>query len=139
MLLVLWLLGLLVFAFFHQHPELTVRSGDTALFQFISTQLPSPLPGLVIAGMLAAVISTLNAVFNSMAIVYVKELHQRYFDREMIDRARENGLICNVFWSDDADEAREFLDSGIDVILTNDYQRVRCAADEWRAAHARTL
>lgn len=87
MLLVLWLLGLLVFAFFHQHPELTVRSGDTALFQFISTQLPSPLPGLVIAGMLAAVISTLNAVFNSMAVVYVKELHQRYFNRKTDETA----------------------------------------------------
>jgi predicted amidohydrolase len=67
------------------------------------------------------------------------QFYKGYFDREMIDRARENGLICNVFWSDDAVEARQFLDWGIDVILTNDYQRVRCAADEWRAAHARTL
>jgi Na+/proline symporter len=69
-----------VFAYFHQRPELAMRSGDTALFSFISTELKTPIPGLVIAAMLAAVISTLNAVFNSMAAVYVKELHLRYFN-----------------------------------------------------------
>ena len=77
-LLVLWLIGLSVFSFFSQHPELPVKSGDTALFTFIATQLPSPLPGLVIAAMLAAVISTLNAVFNSLATVYLKEFHIRH-------------------------------------------------------------
>ncbi len=87
-ILILWTIGLLVFTFFHQHPELTAKSGDTALFNFISTQLPSPIPGLVIAGMLAAVISTLNAVFNSMATVYVKELHLRYFNPAMTESAQ---------------------------------------------------
>lgn len=77
---ILYIIGLGVFSFYFQHPELTVKSGDTALFSFISTQLPTPLPGLVIAGMMAAVISTLNAVFNSMAAVYVKEFHQRHFN-----------------------------------------------------------
>lgn len=80
---ILWTIGLMVFAYFYQHPELTPKSGDTALFQFITTELPSPLPGLVIAGMMAAVISTLNAVFNSLAAVYCKELHLRYFEPEM--------------------------------------------------------
>ena len=42
----------------------------------------------------------------------------------MIDKAHENGIICNVFWSDDPEETQKFLDMGIDVILTNDYNRV---------------
>ncbi len=79
-IIILWVIGLLTFSYFHQHPEFVTKSGDTALFNFISTQLPPPIPGLVIAAMLAAVISTLNAVFNSMATVYVKELHLRYFN-----------------------------------------------------------
>ena len=29
--------------------------------------------------------------------------------------------MCNVFWSDDVGEAKEFIDMGIDTILTNDY------------------
>lgn len=43
-----------------------------------------------------------------------------YIRRGMIDRAHALGLTCNVFWSDDPLEAREFLQSGMDVILTND-------------------
>ena len=42
----------------------------------------------------------------------------------MIDKAHANGIICNIFWSDDADEAKKFLDMGIDTILTNDYNLI---------------
>lgn len=82
-LIILWVIGLCVFTYFHQNPDLKPASGDTALFNFISMRLPSPLPGLVLAGMLAAVISTLNAVFNSMATVYCKEFHIRYFKKNL--------------------------------------------------------
>ena len=41
------------------------------------------------------------------------------FNREMIDKAHENGIICNVFWSDDEKETLKFLDMDIDTILTN--------------------
>ncbi|MBQ8815501.1 MAG: hypothetical protein IJZ85_13510 [Lachnospiraceae bacterium] len=47
-----------------------------------------------------------------------------YFDQEMVDKARANGIITNVFWSDDPVEAERFLDMGIDTILTNDYNRI---------------
>lgn len=52
------------------------------------------------------------------------QLFKPYFDQEMIDKAHKNGIICNVFWSDDAEEAEKFLEMGIDVILTNDYNRI---------------
>ena len=32
------------------------------------------------------------------------------FDQAMIDKAHENGIICNVFWSDDEEETQRFLD-----------------------------
>jgi glycerophosphoryl diester phosphodiesterase len=44
-----------------------------------------------------------------------------YLTREMIEKAHANNLICNIFWSDDINEAKSFLDMGIDTILTNDY------------------
>jgi glycerophosphoryl diester phosphodiesterase len=47
-----------------------------------------------------------------------------YFNREMVEKAHAHGIICNVFWSDDEKEAEEFLDMGVDVILTNDYHRI---------------
>ena len=55
------------------------------------------------------------------------QLAKPHFDRAMIERAHAAGLRCNVFWSDDPDEAKRFLDMGIDTILTNDYQPIAAA------------
>ena len=52
------------------------------------------------------------------------QLFKPYFNREMIERAHENGIKCNVFWSDDPNETKEYLDMGIDTILTNDYNLI---------------
>ena len=52
------------------------------------------------------------------------QLFKPYFNQEMIDKAHQNGILCNVFWSDDQEEARKFLDMGIDCILTNDYWNI---------------
>lgn len=49
------------------------------------------------------------------------QLFKGFFDQAMIDKAHKNGIICNVFWSDDEEETKEFLNMGIDTILTNDY------------------
>ena len=53
------------------------------------------------------------------------QLFKPYFNQEMIDKAHANGLICNVFWSDDPEETRQFLEMGIDTILTNDYLTIQ--------------
>ncbi|MGI6691519.1 MAG: glycerophosphodiester phosphodiesterase [Christensenellales bacterium] len=61
------------------------------------------------------------------AIAYCCEkvqLFKPYFNREMIEKAHRHGIVCNVFWSDDPAETREFLKMGIDTILTNDYQLI---------------
>ena len=50
------------------------------------------------------------------------QLFKPYFDQSLVDRARAAGLRVNVFWSDDPEEAKKFLDMGVDTILTNDYQ-----------------
>lgn len=52
------------------------------------------------------------------------QLMKPYFNKEMIDKAHANGIRCNVFWSDDGEEAKEFLRMGVDTILTNEYNVV---------------
>ena len=47
-----------------------------------------------------------------------------HFTKEKIDLAHAHGIRCNVFWSDNPEEARSFLDMGIDTILTNNYQKI---------------
>lgn len=52
------------------------------------------------------------------------QLFKGKFNQEMIDKAHENGIVCNVFWSDDEEEAKEYITMGIDTILTNDYNSI---------------
>lgn len=47
-----------------------------------------------------------------------------FLTREMIERAHASGMLCNLFWSDDLEEANAFFDMGIDVILTNHYLKI---------------
>ena len=49
------------------------------------------------------------------------QLFKPYFNKEMVDKAHSHGIICNVFYADDIDEAKKYLEMGIDTILTNDY------------------
>lgn len=43
----------------------------------------------------------------------------RQVTRDQILRARETELICNLFWSDQPEDAMSYVRNGIDVILTN--------------------
>jgi len=52
------------------------------------------------------------------------QLFKPYFNQEKIDLAHRHGIICNVFWSDEEEEAKQFLEMGIDTILSNQYQRI---------------
>ncbi|MBQ4354484.1 MAG: hypothetical protein IJC71_06280 [Clostridia bacterium] len=55
---------------------------------------------------------------------YKVQLFKPYFNQESVDKAHAHGILCNVFWADDPEEARRYLEMGIDTILTNDYQAV---------------
>ena len=50
------------------------------------------------------------------------------FTEETVKKAKEHGILCNVFYADDAEEAKRYLDMGIDTILTNDYHRIAISA-----------
>ncbi|MBQ8742038.1 MAG: hypothetical protein IJZ03_01565 [Clostridia bacterium] len=52
------------------------------------------------------------------------QLFKPYFNQEMVDKAHEHGIICNVFFADDIEEAKRYREMGIDVILTNDYLKI---------------
>ena len=60
------------------------------------------------------------------------QLYRPYFNKEMVEKAHENGIICNVFWADEEEKAREYLEMGIDCILTNDYNAISQIVDEYK-------
>ena len=86
---VLWFTGLAIYTYYRQNPDpaLGPGSGDAAFFHFVSTQLPSPVPGLFMAAMLAAIMSTLSSGMNSMAAVWLKEIHQKFINRNLAPSA----------------------------------------------------
>lgn len=47
-----------------------------------------------------------------------------HVNREMIARAHQAGMVCNLFYSDDVEEAREYFAMGIDSILSNHPNRI---------------
>jgi glycerophosphoryl diester phosphodiesterase len=47
-----------------------------------------------------------------------------HYSQEQIDKAHSHGIRCNMFWSDDLAEARDFINMGIDTILTNNYPEI---------------
>ena len=52
---------------------------------------------------------------------YKIQLYKPYFTQETVDMAKANGILCNVFYADDVEEARRYFDMGIDTVLTNNY------------------
>ena len=60
------------------------------------------------------------------------QLFHGKFDRSMVEHAHENGIICNVFYADDEATCREYLEMGVDTILTNDYLSISQIVNEYK-------
>ena len=60
------------------------------------------------------------------------QLFNGVFDAEKVNRAVAAGITCNVFWADDEDLAREYLDMGISVLLTNRTDLLTGVIEEYR-------
>lgn len=101
--LVFFFIGTALFAYFDQHPELIVQVkaqvalekgvsiealvpadyGDKVLPHFMVTSVPHGLLGLIIAAILSAAMSTISSGMNSSATVFLKDIYQRYVDRNI--------------------------------------------------------
>ncbi len=55
------------------------------------------------------------------------QLFKPYFTEETVKKAHAHGILCNVFYADDPDEALRYRQMGIDTILTNDLLAIQNA------------
>lgn len=98
-LLMLYFIGFAIFSFYSQNPDPRVTSGDTAFFTFIGTQLPPPLPGLILSAMLAAAMSTLDSGMNSLSAIWVKEFYQLHIKKDVTETEQVTiSRIATVFF-----------------------------------------
>jgi SSS family transporter len=73
-------MGLGFVAYYKTHPVLHsgLLKADQVLPHFVTNVLPAPLPGLVIAGILAATMSTLSSGLNSLCTVTMVDFYRRF-------------------------------------------------------------
>jgi len=101
--LVFFFIGTSLYAYFQQHPELidAVKQqvaidkgmavtaltpadyGDKVLPYFMVTKVPHGLLGLIIAAILSAAMSTISSGMNSSATVFLKDIYQRFIDKDI--------------------------------------------------------
>lgn len=80
LVLLLDFIGLGFVAYYRAHPALhaTLQKPDQVLPHFVTNVLPAPLPGIVIAGILAATMSTLSSGLNSLCTVTMVDFYRRF-------------------------------------------------------------
>lgn len=94
--------GLAVLFYFGElRPLSPLPVGDAAFCRFISHELPVGIRGIVSAGVLAAVMSTMTSVLNSLSAVFVKDIYQRILrpgrdDRHYLRAAKLATLLTGV-------------------------------------------
>src|SRR5438876_635029 len=96
-MLPLWIsfqfLGTALWVFFQRHPTPTSTgilagtvTAERIVPHFVVTQLPAGFKGLVVAGVLAAAMSTLNSALNAIATVGVVDVYRRHVSQRRDDR-----------------------------------------------------
>src|SRR5690606_2099353 len=60
--------------------------GDKVLPYFMVTKVPAGLLGLIIAAILSAAMSTISSGMNASATVFLKDIYQRYINRQMTQK-----------------------------------------------------
>jgi SSS family solute:Na+ symporter len=71
-----------------QQGQLTLNSPDEALPTLIGVLLPAGVKGLVVAGLLAALMSSLSSVFNSCSTLFTWDIYKK-----LRPQAREKNLV----------------------------------------------
>ena len=102
-MLLLWFgLGLMLFAFYHQFPDRLdpTMNVDTVFPQFIHMELPLGITGLLLAGLFAASMSSIDSAMNSSSTMVVKDFYQRFYpnasDASLMWLARIITLVVGI-------------------------------------------
>jgi len=99
-----FLVGTSVFAFYNEFPQRLVEGlkADEVFPYFILKEIPAGVAGIVIAGVLAAAMSSLDSSINSLSTVAVIDLVKPYLAPDRDDRfylrvAHGIAIFCGVF------------------------------------------
>jgi len=110
-MLLLWSLGLLLFSYYQTHPAMAAaleglrakglpEPANGALPLYIVARLPKALAGLIVAGIFAATMSSVDSGINSLSTVCVMDFYRRFFHKPHKTEAHylKAARIGVVFW-----------------------------------------
>ena len=94
----MWIIGVGLFVFFYQHPELydPTLQPDSVFPQFIVQSLPMGVRGLMIIGIVAASVSTLDAGINSAGAVMVSDFLNVWFPGMSKEKQLRLSRVCTL-------------------------------------------
>lgn len=88
-------IGLALWVYFQQQTSVAApQDADLAMFHFVIQKLPTPVPGLIVAAMLAAVFSTLDSGINALATIFTKDFYLPFIRPNATEAAQVRFARC---------------------------------------------
>lgn len=87
------LLGVLLFIYYDGR-EFT--SSNDIMIDFVANHLPVGVVGLIISGIMAAAMSSIDSLLNSMTTVYTKDIHERFISKKQEVASLKKTMIISV-------------------------------------------
>lgn len=74
------------------------ESSNIIMVEFIKNELPIGVIGLVISGVFAAAMSSIDSLLNSLSTVYIKDIHERFFKTGSDVTSLKSAMIISSVW-----------------------------------------
>ena len=87
--------GMIAFAL-HQKGMLVLSSSDAAFSTLVTTILPVGLTGVVVGGLVAALMSSLASLFNSSAMLFTMDFYQKWRPKSTDQHLAQVGRIATI-------------------------------------------
>ncbi len=89
------MVGVLLFVFYKGKEFDSVNS---VMIDFITNHLPIGVIGLVVAGVFAAAMSSVDSLLNSMSTVFVKDIYERFFVENEAETSLKMSMAISAIW-----------------------------------------
>ncbi len=89
------IVGVMLFVFYDGK---AFETSNGIMIDFIMNHLPVGVVGLVVAGVFAAAMSSVDSLLNSMSTVYVKDIHERFFSKSKEEASLKMSMMISAVW-----------------------------------------
>lgn len=89
------ILGVMLFVFYNGRE---FDSANNIMIEFIVNELPVGVMGVLVAGVFAAAMSSVDSLLNSMSTVFVKDIYERFITKGETEASLRTSMIISAVW-----------------------------------------